>query len=67
MNCVNLITQKYVIESESREQGGAKMQKTKKMMGIVHDHSELRNLFTGIILCGIGLVSMLVTLTVWYF
>ena len=67
MNCINLTARKYVIESKSKEQGGVKMKKTKKLVGVLHDHKELRTLFTGIILCGMGLVSMLVTLTVWYF
>jgi hypothetical protein len=67
MNYINFIARKHVIESESREQGGIEMKKTRKLMGILHDHSDVRNLFTGIILCGMGLVSMLVTMTVWYF
>ena len=43
------------------------MKRTKKLMAVLHDDKELRTLFTGIILCGMGLVSMLVTMTVWYF
>jgi hypothetical protein len=61
------MAKKYVIESESRKKGGLEMKKTRKIIGVLHDHTELRNLFTGIVLCGVGLITMLVTLTVWYF
>jgi hypothetical protein len=67
MNNINLMTGNYVIRSKSREQGGEEMKKTRKVMAILHDHSDVRTLLTGIVLCGMGLISMLVTLTVWYF
>jgi hypothetical protein len=67
MDSINLTAQNYVIKGVSREQGGTDMKKAKKLMNVLHDDRAARTLFTGMILCGMGLASMLVTLTIWCF